>query len=115
MSSAYQLVFENFSDHQLLLPIYIISFKTILKTGCEAICLLCNEQKHFIYVKFDPDFSFPKPLKFKVQPDFSYFAETYRMCKTQITSADFTYALKAKKQSFLPHCSPENLITIQTL
>lgn len=37
------------------------------------------------------------------------------MCKTQITSADFTYALKAKKQSFLPHYSPENLITIQIL
>lgn len=113
MSSAYQLVFENFSDHQLLLPIYIISFKTILKTVPPM--QWAKIFFPFIYVKFHPDFSSPKPLKFKVECDFSYFAETHRMCKTQITSADFTYALKAKKQSFLPHYSPENLITIQIL
>lgn len=113
--------FRKFLDHQLLLPIYIISFKTILKTVCEASHNPMQWAKLVffivIYVKFQIDFPSPKPLKFNYSSkQFVSFAQTYRMCKAQITSVDFTYALKVKEAVFsaplLPRKSNYNSDTV---
>lgn len=72
---------------------------------------------NIIYVKFRPDFPSPKSLKFNYSSkQFLFFAQTYRMCKAQITSVDFTYALKAKEAVFsaplLPRKSNYNSGTV---
>ena len=68
-------------------------------------------------MKFQIDFPSPKPLKFSYSSkQFVSFAQTYRMCKAQITSVDFTYALKAKEAVFsaplLPRKSNYNSDTV---
>lgn len=48
-----------------------------------------------IYVKFRPDFLPLKPLKFNYSSK-----QTCKICKAQITSLDFAYALKAREAVF---------------
>lgn len=100
--------------------IYITPLETVLKTGRETTHLLGSEQKSYFAM-------FPEWIRSSFFPARSplnsitvYSSSSYLHRQRNVQSADhlsgFHNTLQGpRKQCFLPHYSPENLITIQIL